>query len=168
VPERPRAHHADAAATALRVVLFATAFLAPLVAAGCAEDAGGDAASETATATTTVTETMAETVTETVTETVVEDTADPGAPAPTEATRTVVRFGGNGDRTLPPVQARRRGAMLRWRNDGEVFSLFSQDGIIVDSVGRRGETFLPAGRHLLEIVASGDWRIEIENARRAR
>jgi hypothetical protein len=164
VPERPRAHHADAAATALRVVLFATAFLAPLVAAGCAEDAGGDAASETATATTTVTETVADTVTETV----VEDTANPGAPAPTEATGIVVRFGGNGDRTLPPVEARRRGAMLRWRNDGEVFSLFSQDGIIVDSVGRRGETFLPAGRHLLEIVASGDWRIEIENARRAR
>jgi hypothetical protein len=166
VPERPRAHHADAAATALRVVLFAAVSLAPLVAAGCGEDAGGDAASRTATVA--VTTTVTETVAETVTETVVEDTAEPGAPAPTESTRSVVRFDGNGDRILPPVEARRRGAMLRWRNDGEVFSLFSQDGIVVDSVGRRGETFLPAGSHLLEIVASGDWRIEIENARRAR
>jgi hypothetical protein len=164
VPERPRAHRADAAATALRVVLFAAASLAPLVAAGCADDAGGDAASQTATATTTVTETVAETVTETV----VAENANPGAATPTGPTGPVVRFEGNGDRILPPVAARSGGAMLRWRNDGEVFSLFSEEGIVVDSVGRRGGTFLPAGRHLLEVVASGYWRIEIRNARSAR
>jgi hypothetical protein len=159
VPERPRAHHGDAAAAALRVVLLAVA-LVPLVAAGCGDEAGEDAASQTATVT--------ETVGETVTETVGQEGTNTGASAPTELTGTVVRFQGNGDRSLPPIQARQGGAMLRWQNDGEVFSLFSQDGIVVDSVGRRGETFLPAGRHLFEIVASGDWRIEIGNARRAR
>jgi hypothetical protein len=159
VPNSRPACHGSAAAT-LRVVLLAAVALVLLVAAGCADEAGEDAASQTATVT--------ETVAETVTETVGQEGTNTGASAPTELTGPVVRFQGNGDRILPPIQARRGGATLRWRNDGEVFSLFSQDGIVVDSVGRRGETFLPAGRHLLEIVASGEWRIEIGNAGRTR
>ena len=82
--------------------------------------------------------------------------------------RNVVFFRGTGDRILPPIRVRRGGTVLRWRNRGEVFSLFSARGTVVDSVARSGETFLPGGRHLIEVVASGAWSMQIPNARRLR
>jgi hypothetical protein len=159
VPERPRAHHGDAAPAALRVVLLAAVALVPLLAAGCGDEADGDAGSQTATVT--------ETVSETATETVAEENTNTGASAPTGPTGPVVRFRGNGDRALPPVRVGRGGATLAWRNDDAVFTVFSDVGVVVDSVEPRGEAFLPAGRRVLEVVASGGWRIEIGNARRA-
>jgi hypothetical protein len=141
------------------MVLLAVA-LVPLVAAGCGEEAGEDVASRTATVT--------ETVGETVTETAGPAGTTTGAAAPPAPTGPVVTFQGSGDRTLPPVEALDGGATLAWRNGGEVFSLFSEAGMLADSVEPGGEISLPAGRHVLEIVASGGWRIEIGNARRAR
>jgi hypothetical protein len=163
VPEGPPARHTDAGAAALRVVLLAAVTLVSLVAAGCGDEAGEDGARQTAT--------VAETVSETATETAPEENTNTGASAPTEPTEptgSVVRFRGNGDRILPPVRVGRGGATLVWRNDDAVFTIFADFGIAVDSVDPGGEAFLPAGRRLLEVVASGGWRIQIQNARRER
>jgi hypothetical protein len=79
----------------------------------------------------------------------------------------VLSFQGNGDRRLPPIRVRRGGTTLRWRNNGPVFSLLGQRGIIIDSVGRAGWTYLAPGRYALEIIAAGTWTITIPRARRA-
>jgi hypothetical protein len=76
-----------------------------------------------------------------------------------------ISFGGNGDRTLPPIRVPRGGTTLRWTNDGAVFSLFSETGTLIDSVAPQGTTSLPAGRYVLQIIASGSWTMRIENFR---
>jgi hypothetical protein len=76
-----------------------------------------------------------------------------------------ISFGGNGDRTLPPIRVPRGGTTLRWTNDGAVFSLFSEKGVLIDSVAPQGTRFLPPGRYVLEIIASGSWTMRIENFR---
>jgi hypothetical protein len=160
VPERPRVRSGDAAAAALRVALVVAFAVFPLVAAACGDDASEEAASQTPT-------TVAETVDETVTETVGEQGTTTGAsPPPPPPSGPVVRFSGNGDRVLPPVRVGQGGAKVVWRNDDAVFTLFSDLGLVVDSVEPGGEAGLPAGRRLLEVVASGGWRLEIQNAER--
>ena len=78
--------------------------------------------------------------------------------------RIVVHFRRSGNRILPPIRVRRGGAVLQWRNEGVVFTLFDADGIIVDTVAREGARRLPAARYALEIVAEGKWSIRIPNA----
>ena len=78
-----------------------------------------------------------------------------------------ISFSGNGDRTLSPIRVPRGGTTLRWTNDGAVFSLFSEKGVLIDSVAPRGRTFLRPGRYVLEIIASGNWTMMIENVKRA-
>ncbi|MDQ3865473.1 MAG: hypothetical protein M3304_01405 [Actinomycetota bacterium] len=79
-----------------------------------------------------------------------------------------LRFRGAGDESLPPFRVMRRGTILRWTNTGEVFSLFGSTGTIVDSVAPQGEAVLPAGVQRIDVVASGQWVIEIPGARRLR
>jgi hypothetical protein len=131
------------------------------LATGC----GGDA--ETTTVTVTTTEVRTETTTVTVTRAVVATRARTRARARTQPPRGVLRFGGNGDRRLPPIRVRRGGTTLRWRNTGAVFSLLGQRGIIVDSVARSGATYLGPGVYELEIIAAGTWRVTIPRAGRA-
>jgi hypothetical protein len=158
VPERSRGRQTGAAPVALRVALLVT--LVPLLAAACGDDAGGDAATQTAT--------VAETVGETTTDAGTTTAATTTAPSPpTAPPGPMVRFRGSGDRTLPAVAVGRGGATLRWQNADEVFSLFYQGGMVIDSVERGGETFIPAGRYAFAVVASGGWTIELQNARRA-
>jgi hypothetical protein len=159
VPERSSAHQGDAATAALRAAVIVAFALVPLLAAGCGDEAGEDAGSRTAT--------VAATTGETATETVPEETTETAPTTPTAPAGPVVRFSGNGDRTLAPIRVGRGGATLIWENDDAVFSVFSDVGLVVDSVEPRGEAFVPAGRRLLDVVASGAWRIEIRNARRA-
>jgi hypothetical protein len=78
-----------------------------------------------------------------------------------------VSFSGNGDATLPPILVPGEGTTLRWTNDGAVFSLFTERGAVVDSVAPNGTTFLPGGRHVVEIIANGNWTITIASFRRA-
>ncbi|MBD0291224.1 MAG: hypothetical protein ICV74_08215 [Thermoleophilia bacterium] len=92
----------------------------------------------------------------------------PAKPKPLRRPRNGVLFRGNGDRTLPPLRVRGEGTTLQWVNDGAVFSLFSEDGVVVDSVARRGSTFLRAGRHRLSVVAAGKWTIAIRRASAGR
>jgi hypothetical protein len=158
VPERDRGRRRTAAVARL-VALIAAVALVAVAAAACGDDEEGDAANQTPTA--------AATTGETVTETVPEETTETGPTTPTAPAGPVVRFSGNGDRTLPPVQVGQGGAALIWENDDAVFSVFSDVGLVVDSVEPRGEAFVPAGRRVLDVVASGGWRIEIRNARRA-
>ena len=158
MPERSRRRHAEIAALAVRVGLVVA--LVPLLAAGCGNEAGEEGASPTPT------------VTEAVDETTTEIGADEGeatraSPPPPASPGPVIRFAGNGDRVLPPVEVRRGGAAVRWRNRDEVFSLFYQDGMLIDSVERSGGTVVPAGRYQFSVVASGGWTIELQNARRA-
>ena len=161
--EHRRVADRDAAATGLRVALVAVIAFSPLVVSACGQEGGGDAAAGQ-TATAADTETAAETVTETVAE---EETTTAAAPPPAPA-GPVVRFRGRGDRTLAPVRALDGGATVVWQNGGAVFSLFSQEGMLADSVEPGGQIPLPAGRYVLDVVASDDWVIEIRNARRAR
>jgi hypothetical protein len=159
MPERARDRHRTRAATAaLGIALTAVAF-AQLGAAGCGGDEGSEA-SETAT--------VVETVSETVTDTAGDEETTTGAAPPAAPSGPVVRFQGTGDRILAPVRVGRGGATLVWQNDDAVFSLFADYGMVVDSVERRGEASLRAGRRLLEVIASGAWRLEIRNARLAR
>ena len=165
--ERRRGAHCNAAATGLRVALVAVVALTPLAVAACGQDGGGDAAAGQ-TATATEAETQTETAAETATETAPEENATTGASPPPTPPGPVVRFQGSGDRTLGRVDALDGGATVVWVNGGEVFSLFHQGGMVVDSVGPHGQLSVPAGRYVLDVVASGDWVIEIRNARRAR
>lgn len=122
------------------------------------------------TATKTLMETETVTKTETVTETVTKTVTAKPKPRSGRRARAAggVRLTGNGDRALPPIRVLRGGTLLRWTNDGEVFSLFTARGILVDSVARSGSTFLARGRHRIDVVASGRWTIRIPNARRVR
>ena len=146
------------------MALIAVVAVTPLAVAACGQDGGGAAAGQTATATETETETVAETATETAPE---ENATTGAAPPPTPA-GPVIRFQGSGDRTLGSVDALDGGATVVWVNGGEVFHLFHQGGMVVDSVEPGGQLSVPAGRYRLDVVASGDWVIEIRNARRAR
>lgn len=105
----------------------------------------------------------------TVTETVAGagPTAAKGSRA-NRSTAKAVNFRGNGDRRLPPLRVRRGGTVLRWTNSGEVFSLFSAEGTLVDSVAHRGGTYLEGGVHRIDVVASGSWVIRIPRARLRR
>jgi hypothetical protein len=113
----------------------------------------------------TTTVTVVETDVTTVTVTETRALASPRVNA--KPKRGELSFRGNGDRILPPLRVRRGGATIRWANDGPVFSLIGQKGIIIDSVARSGSTYLPAGRHVLEVVAAGTWTLTIPRARPA-
>ena len=76
-----------------------------------------------------------------------------------------IRVRGNGDATLAPIGVPSGGTILRWRNRDAVFSLFGGNGTLVDSVAPRGRTFLPAGVHTIEVIASGGWALEIPRGR---
>ena len=160
--ERRRRAGRDGAATGLRLALVVAVAVTPLVTAACGQDGGDAAVGQTATSA--ETETVGETVTETVPE---QETTTAASPPPAPA-GPVVRFRGSGDRTLAPVQALDGGATVAWQNGGEVFSLFSQAGMLADSVEPAGQIEIPAGRYVLAVVASDNWVVEIRNARRAR
>lgn len=71
-----------------------------------------------------------------------------------------VGFRGSGGRTLPPFSTR-RGTTLYWTSSGALFQLFSEGftGPDVNSQGRRGTTYMEAGRHEVTVNALGDWSI---------
>jgi hypothetical protein len=131
----------------------AAALAAVTLVTGC----GGDEEATTVT--------VVETETRTVTVTEQRPLASPRVDA--KPRRGELSFRGNGDRSLPPLRVRRGGATIRWANDGPVFSLIGQKGIIIDSVARSGSTYLPAGRHVLEVIAAGTWTLTIPRARSA-
>ena len=130
-----------------------------LAASSLATACGGSTEATTVTLVTTAVRT------ETVSETRTVASAPPvnARPRPGE-----LSFRGNGDRRLPPIHVRRGGTTLRWSNDGPVFSLIGQRGIVIDSVARSGATYLGPGRWALEVVAAGTWTVAIPRARRAR
>lgn len=82
-------------------------------------------------------------------------------PGEQRRTRDAIRFSKSGDTTLPPISVPPGGTILRWTNEGEVFSLFDETGTIVDSTEPRGKAFLPAGVHTIDVIASGGWALEI-------
>ena len=148
------------------LALASVGLLASLLLGACSsqDEAAAPQESRTQTAATTVATTV------TVTETVARAAAPPASkPSPGDgAAATGVVLRGNGDRRLPPLRVRRGGTTLRWTNSGEVFSLFSEEGTLVDSVARRGATYLQAGVHRIDVVASGSWVIRIPRAGRTR
>ena len=147
------------------LTLASVGLLASLLFSACSsqDEAAAPQESRTSTAATTVATTV------TVTETVARATA-PASKSPPGggALATGVELSGNGDRRLPPLRVGRGGTTLRWTNSGEVFSLFSEEGTLVDSVASRGATYLQAGVHRIDVVASGSWVVRIPRARRAR
>ena len=147
------------------MALVLVGILATAATGGCTTDDEGVPAAATTTVATVATMTV------TTSETVTETTASAPATAPSgraPKARKGLRFSGNGDRLLPPFTVMRGGAILRWSNNGEVFSLFGAEGTLVDSVANQGWTFLPRGVHRIDVVASGSWIIRVPRARRAR
>jgi len=145
--------------------LLSAGLLASLVLGACSSEDEAAAPDErgTPTAATTVATTV------TVTETVARPAAPPSKSATDGGTPARgLAFRGDGDRRLPPLRVRRGGTTLRWTNSGEVFSLFSEEGTLVDSVAGEGATYLQAGVHRIDVVASGSWLIRIPRARRSR
>jgi hypothetical protein len=154
------------AARRLTTTVVLTGIVAVAGAGGCA---AGEQTATTVVETTIVGTTVGTTVTtsRTVTETVAADEGREEQNAGKER-KNEIRFTGNGDTSLPPFRVMRGGAILRWANSGEVFSLFGPEGTLVDSVGARGETFLPGGIHRIDVVASGSWLIIVPRSRRIR
>ncbi len=131
---------------------------------------GGCSGDEEASRTVTTTATSSNPVSETAA-TATDTAASEGESADSaqgEDAGNELRFSGAGDMSLPPFRVMRRGTFLRWANSGEVFSLFGSTGTIVDSVAHQGEAFLPAGVQRIDVVASGQWVIEIPRARQLR
>jgi hypothetical protein len=97
-------------------------------------------------------------------------TASTGAGATGGETQApnALRFRGNGDRRLPAFRVRRPGTTLQWTNLDEVFSLFTAERTLVDSVALRGERFLRPGVYRIDVIASGGWEIVVPRARRVR
>jgi hypothetical protein len=75
----------------------------------------------------------------------------------------VLRFSGNGGKTLSPFRVRTPSTML-WTNTGQIFQIFnsgsSNDGS-VNSSAHRGTSFIPAGRYRLQVNAIGTWTVVI-------
>jgi hypothetical protein len=82
--------------------------------------------------------------------------------------RGALEFRGDEDRRLPPFRVQAGGGLLRWTNAGEVFSLFSHTGTLVDSVAPSGEVVLRPGVQTIDVIASGGWSITVFDARRVR
>jgi hypothetical protein len=82
--------------------------------------------------------------------------------------RGALEFRGDEDKRLPPFRVQAGGGLLRWTNAGEVFSLFSHTGTLVDSVAPSGEVVLRPGVQTIDVIASGGWSITVFDARRVR
>jgi len=71
----------------------------------------------------------------------------------------LVGFRGNGGRDLPSF-SNRRSTNLLWTNNDSIFQLFSSDfSVSVNSQGKRGKTYMDAGRHQLTVNAIGTWTV---------
>ena len=79
-----------------------------------------------------------------------------------------LRLRGNRDRRLPAFRVGPPGTTLRWSNFDAVFSLFTAERTLVDSVAPRGERFLRPGLYRIDVIASGGWEIVVPRARRVR
>lgn len=113
----------------------------------------------TQTTTETVAKTLAgtpETVTRTVTRTVRVRVKQKPEPKPAA---TIQRFSGNGARTFPVDLA--SPATLRWTNDGDIFQIFTDDAVPVNSQGHSGESYIDAGHTIMQVNAIGNWTIEL-------
>jgi hypothetical protein len=79
------------------------------------------------------------------------------------AAAKVIRFSGNGGKTLPPFRITTNSTMY-WTNSGQIFQIFnagaSNSGTI-NSAARRGTSFIPPGRYRLQVNALGSWTITI-------
>ena len=94
--------------------------------------------------------------------------AETGGTAPGTQAGDALRFRGNGDRRLPAFRVGPPGTTLQWTNLAEVFSLFTLERTLVDSVAPRGERFLPPGLYRIDVIASGGWEIVVPRARPVR
>lgn len=83
----------------------------------------------------------------------------PGVERPQPLGGGRVGFRGNGGRDLPPF-AIRRGSNLIWTNSGSIFQIFSDDfSVSVNSQGKRGTSYMDAGRYQFTVNAIGTWTI---------
>jgi hypothetical protein len=70
-------------------------------------------------------------------------------------------FSGNGGLTLEPFTLR-RDSILQWTaTPGGYFGIYDIDAVPVNSTGSSGKTFFEAGRHKLQVNATGSWTITI-------
>jgi hypothetical protein len=91
----------------------------------------------------------------------------PATPATPPAAGTgagqVLRFSGNGGKTIAPFRVLRPSTMY-WRNSGVIFQIFNSGATTngtVDSQAHRGTSFIPAGRYRLQVNAVGSWTMTI-------
>jgi hypothetical protein len=72
----------------------------------------------------------------------------------------VVRhFAGNGGKNLGTLTFA-RDSTLTWTNDGDIFQIFSAEGVPVNSQAHRGTTVIDKGsEHKFQVNAIGNWRL---------
>jgi hypothetical protein len=81
----------------------------------------------------------------------------PAAPA-------VMRFSGNGIKSLGTIRLARR-SVLTWTNDGPLFQIFANNSIPVNAQEPSGTTVLGAGTWAhFQVNAVGNWKISIRAA----
>ena len=73
----------------------------------------------------------------------------------------VQSFSGNGGKSLGTITVEEQ-SVLEWTNDGDIFQIFTADGVPVNSQANSGETVLAAGSHAdFQVNAVGNWTITI-------
>src|SRR4051812_4183120 len=73
----------------------------------------------------------------------------------------VQSYSGNGGKNLGTIEVP-SDSTLEWTNDGDIFQIFTSDGVPVNSQAHHGTTELTAGTHSdFQVNAIGDWTIKI-------
>jgi hypothetical protein len=84
--------------------------------------------------------------------------ASAGASA-AQACGAVKHFSGNGGKNLGTLSLA-RDSTLTWTNDGDIFQIFSSEGVSVNSQGHKGTTVIDKGTlHKFQVNAIGNWRL---------
>jgi hypothetical protein len=87
------------------------------------------------------------------------------APGSADRASQVIRFSGNGGKTLSPFRATRPSTMY-WTNSGSIFQIFGGGGgasnaSSINSQAHRGTSFVRSGSYRLQVNAIGSWTITI-------
>jgi hypothetical protein len=80
-------------------------------------------------------------------------------PTSAQACGVVKHFSGNGGKNLGTLTFA-RDSTLAWTNDGDIFQIFSAEGVPVNSQAHRGTTVIDKGtEHKFQVNAIGNWRL---------
>ena len=98
------------------------------------------------------------TVTNEVTTTLPAETTTVTARAPKPSSKT---YSGNGLKNLGTIEIPTT-STLKWTNDGALFQIFADDGVLANSQAHSGDTVLDSGTYTsVKVNAIGNWTLKI-------